>query len=49
VDAAIDDSEVDLAILGLLKEKGARYREIRRGESLEEKVVEITNKDKGSN
>ena len=49
MDAAIDDSEVDLAILGLLKEKGARYREIRRGESLEEKVVEITNKDKGSN
>ncbi len=45
VDAAIDDSEVDLAILGLLKEKGARYREIRRGESLEERVVEITKKD----
>ncbi|MFP6901772.1 MAG: ABC transporter ATP-binding protein [Opitutales bacterium] len=45
MDAAIDDSEVDLAILGLLKEKGVRYREIRRGESLEEKVVEITKKD----
>ena len=45
MDAAIDDSEVDLAILGLLKEKGVRYREIRRGETLEEKVVEITNKD----
>ena len=49
VDASIDDSEVDLAILGLLKEKGESYREIRRGESLEEKVVEITNKDSGRN
>ena len=49
VDASIDDSEVDLAILGLLKEKGESYREIRRGESLEEKVVELTNKDSGRN
>ncbi len=45
VDAAIDEGEVDLAILGLLKQRGVRYREIRRGESLEEKVVEITEKD----
>ena len=44
----IDDSEADLAILTKLKEKGVAYREIRRGESLEEKVVEITNKDKDS-
>ena len=49
LDGAIDDSEADLAILTILKKKGVTYREIRRGESLEEKVVEITNKDKGSN
>ena len=45
VDGSIDDSEVDLAILGVFKEQRVRYREIRRGESLEEKVVQITNKD----
>lgn len=49
VDSSIDDSEVDLSILTLLKEKGVKYREIKRGESLEEKVVEITNRDKRSN
>ena len=48
LDGSIDDSEADLAILTKLKEKGVAYREIRRGESLEEKVVEITNKDKNS-
>ena len=48
LDGSIDDSEADLAILTKLKEKGVAYREIRRGESLEEKVVEITNKDKDS-
>ena len=42
VDGSIDDSEVDLAILGVFKEQKVRYREIRRGESLEEKVVQIT-------
>jgi ABC-2 type transport system ATP-binding protein len=46
VDGSIDDSEVDLAILGVFKEQKARYREIRRGESLEEKVVQITNEDR---
>ena len=45
VDGSIDDSEVDLAILSVFKEQKARYREIRRGESLEEKVVQITKKD----
>ena len=48
VDGSIDDSEVDLAILGVFKEQRVRYREIRRGESLEEKVVQITNKDQGN-
>ena len=48
LDGSIDDSEADLTILTKLKEKGVAYREIRRGESLEEKVVEITNKDKDS-
>jgi hypothetical protein len=42
VSSSLDDSEIDLSILGLLKEKGVSYREIRRGESLEDKVVEIT-------
>ena len=45
VDGSIDDSEVDLAILSVFKEQKARYREIRRGESLEDKVVQITKKD----
>ena len=44
----IDDSEADLTILTKLKEEGVAYREIRRGESLEEKVVEITNQNKDS-
>jgi hypothetical protein len=48
VDGSIDDSEVDLAILSVFKEQKARYREIRRGESLEEKVVQITQKDQSN-
>ena len=40
---SIDDSEADLVILSILKEHGVSYLEIRRGESLEEKVLEITN------
>ena len=48
VDGSIDDSEVDLAILSVFKEQKARYREIRRGESLEDKVVQITQKDQSS-
>jgi ABC-2 type transport system ATP-binding protein len=47
VDGSIDDTEVDLAVLGVFKEQKVRYREIRRGESLEEKVVQITNQDLG--
>ena len=47
VDGSIDDSEVDLAILGVFKEQKVRYREIRRGESLEEKVVQITKQEPG--
>ena len=47
VDGSIDDSEVDLAILGVFKEQKVRYREIRRGESLEEKVVQITKQQPG--
>lgn len=47
VDGSIDDSEVDLAILGVFKEQKVRYREIRRGESLEEKVVQITKQKPG--